>query len=500
MKPLGTITKYYPFLDSETRDALEALREESENFNDFLIRLGERVCSEDVPLHLAFMGAIWAWHGEGDGIKERIAEKYGDFPVIVPWTFSGLISAATKTGQESLTDALDKAIRSQPEDWILCLTLLRKIALFIAMPEGSRALDAAKKLLEKGPKLECFRPEILRVEARIKDHEGDKKGAIEIYLEVLKRARQQNDMYLVASVLRTLASKTALTDFHKAMQFIDEAYSISEELGLSGQLRSTLGFMSHISHKLGEYDLALKCLFNAWERIQSPRGADHHIPIDVSDIHSDLEDGKEALNWALMYSAEEDSDGPQKQSRHGCPEFAMARALLLMDRTDEALDHIHRLQDIAIKTGWEPWLAGHYHVSGLYEMAVGETANGMQMIEKAVEIGRRLSIQTYVNRCLIDLTKAEIELYEIDTDDLDPRDSGPWMRELEKEASDKQLTGILIQHALLKAEFRLKLKQTEAARETLEAALDISDQPSVKTLRGRILKQLDNLSSGVRVQ
>ena len=40
MKPIGTVTKYYPLVDDETRTALDSLMYESENFYDFLVQLG----------------------------------------------------------------------------------------------------------------------------------------------------------------------------------------------------------------------------------------------------------------------------------------------------------------------------------------------------------------------------------------------------------------------------------------------------------------------------
>jgi len=210
-------------------------------------------------------------------------------------------------------------------------------------------------------------------------------------------------------------------------------------------------------------------------------------------IYSDIGDGKEALNWASMYDYPEGKGGPSGLSVHGCPDTTFARALLLLNRTSEASKHIDSLKEKAFKSGWEPWLADFYFVSGQYEIAMGEIANGMELIQRALEIYERLDIQTSINRALIALTKAEILGYKPDDKTPDPRDSGTWMTKLEKEAIEKRLTGVLMQLALLKAEFRKKLNQIEAARETLEAALEISDQPSVKTLREQIVSQLKEL-------
>lgn len=494
MKPIGTVTKYYPLVDDETQSALDVLMDESENFYDFLVRLGEKVCSEDVPLSLAFLAAYWSWHARVVETEDRIVERYKGNPIIRPWTFPRMNPLEGARLQTKMVKALDDAKSSKPEDWVLMHLLLRSITVQAATPEGMEAYDAAKKLLKETPRLECFKTNLLHADARIKDLEGDTRGALELYQEVLERAKAQDDRWFVVTLLLDLGKIIALTDFQKGMELVDEAYNISRELAIPGFVRGTLNGMSSISHKLGEYDLALTSMFEAVDQKTSRRFTDSHFPLDVSMIYSDLGDGKEALHWALMYTYPEGDGGPAGLSVHGCPDITFARALLLLERTGEASKHIDNLKEIAFKSGWEPWLAGYYLVSGQYEIATGEIANGMELVQRALEIYERLDMQTSINRALIALTKAEILAYKIDENVPDPRDSGSWMTRLEKEATEKRLTGILMQLAMLKAEFRMKLKQIDAARETLEAALEISDQPSVKTLREQILIQLKELA------
>jgi tetratricopeptide (TPR) repeat protein len=493
MKPIGTVTKYYPLVDDETRNALESLMNESENYYDFLVQLGDKVCSEDVPLSLAFLAAVLSWPARIEETEERIAEKYNDTPIIRPWTFTRMSPLEGARLQTKMVEALDDAISSNPEDWILMHLLFRSITVTAATPRSIEAYAAVRKLVEETPRLDGFKTDILHAEGRFKDIEGDTRGALEIYQGVLKLAREQDDQRLVVTLLNDIGKRIALTDFQRGMELIDEAYSISKHLGVPSIVRGTLGSMSSISHKIGEYDLALKSMFDAVEERTAARFTDSHLPLDVSMIYSDIGDGKEALTWALMFDDPENKTGHPSLSVHGCPDITMARALLLLKRTSEAAKHIDSLRGIAFKSGWEPWLAGYYLVSGQYEVAVGEVANGMQLIERALEVYERLDMQTSINRSLIALTKAEILAYKTDEDTPDPRDSGPWMIRLEEEATEKRLTGILMQHAMLKAEFRMKLKQIDAAREILESALEISDQPTVKSLSAQIADRLREL-------
>lgn len=494
MKPIGTVTKYYPLVDDETRTALDSLIHESENFYDFLVQLGETVCSEEAPLSLSFLAAYWSWRGEVAETEDRIVERYKDTPIIRPWTFPRVNNLVEAQFQPEMVKALDYAISSEPEDWILMHLHFRKMSVQAGIPEAMESYEAAKKIVDDTPKLECFRADILYREGHIRDREGDARSAMELYQDALERAREQDDPWLVGNIQLSIGKRIALTDFQKGMELVDDAYRISRNLAIPVLVKGPLDSMASISHNLGEYDLALKSIFEAAEPITSPKFPRGHFPLDISMIYSDIGDGNEALNWASMYDYPEGKGGPSGLSVHGCPDTTFARALLLLNRTSEASKHIDSLKEKALKSGWEPWLADFYLVSGQYEIAVGEIANGMELIQHALEIYERLDRQTSTNRALIALTKAEILGYKQDVSIPDPRDSGPWMTRLEKEATEKRLTGILMQLAMLKAEFRMKLKQVDAARDTLESALAISDQPSVKTLREQILSQLKELA------
>ena len=54
MEPLGTITKYYAFIDEETQNILDAVMKEAENYRDFVVRLGDRVVVEELSPMLAY--------------------------------------------------------------------------------------------------------------------------------------------------------------------------------------------------------------------------------------------------------------------------------------------------------------------------------------------------------------------------------------------------------------------------------------------------------------
>jgi len=61
LRPMGTITKYYPFIDEETKSILNSLMDESSSYYDFVQRLCEVVLEKEVPVNLAYLAAVQAW-------------------------------------------------------------------------------------------------------------------------------------------------------------------------------------------------------------------------------------------------------------------------------------------------------------------------------------------------------------------------------------------------------------------------------------------------------
>jgi len=53
MKPLGTITKYYPFIDEDLKAILNSLMDVSRSYYDLVQRLCTFVLASDVPDELA---------------------------------------------------------------------------------------------------------------------------------------------------------------------------------------------------------------------------------------------------------------------------------------------------------------------------------------------------------------------------------------------------------------------------------------------------------------
>ncbi|MGY5871885.1 MAG: tetratricopeptide repeat protein [Candidatus Thorarchaeota archaeon] len=496
MDPIGTITRYYPFVDNESVHVLESVVSKSKDLRDFVHNLADEVIHQNQSSDLIFLAVLFASQTGETDIKYKISEKHGNEILIKPWiipswtpTESGL-----ESGVNQIAEVVEVAINTNPEDWILLHLHIMKAHSFVAVPDGAEALLAARNLITKYQELECFEADVEFFEAVILRNEDDKPGAYELCQIALKKAREFGDTLQEIKILIALAGWEVEKDFHKAMDIINKAYALTKILGLPRMRIEVLNQMSGIAQTIGEYDLAIKCLIEILECSSPVPSRPSHALLDLASLYCEIKDGKQAMEWAKSWDEVGEKAGPAGLPAHGCPYWVKARAYLLLERYDEALEQIDILHDVALRSGWEPWLSSYYYTSGLYEIAIGNHEAGVESIERALESCERGKRQVGINHCLLALTKNEIERFVLDENAIDPNDSGPWMTRLEREAREKNLHGILMQHSLLKAEFQERIEQFEAARETLHNAMEICDLPSVSTQRDWILNRLEKLT------
>ena len=106
--------------------------------------------------------------------------------------------------------------------------------------------------------------------------------------------------------------------------------------------------------------------------------------------------------------------------------------------------------------------------------------------DEALAEAERLNVQVYVNSLLLELTKAGLKHFGKIDSKRTTDSSGLWMTRFGHHAREKNYPGIMMQHALLKAEYQEMIGETEAAQLTLQDALTFTDSLGVKTMRKRI--------------
>ena len=170
MKPMGTITKYYPFIEEDDKSILNELMDEATSYFDFAHKICNLVVRERTSDNLAYIAAVQAWWCRLEEAMTVIQVKYGEVPYIKPWRY---IHATDFKDQEEnhdrVVESIDEAIESSPPDWIVIeLHLLHAFFHYPFhgdIPSLIEPLEKAKVLVESNSLLNCFESLIDALEA-----------------------------------------------------------------------------------------------------------------------------------------------------------------------------------------------------------------------------------------------------------------------------------------------------------------------------------------------
>jgi tetratricopeptide (TPR) repeat protein len=488
---MGTITKYYPFIDEETKSILNSLMDESTSYYDFVQRLSGVVLEDEVPVNLAYLAAAHAWWCRIEETMSLIQEKYRDVPCIRPW---GYVITSSESDQiryhEAVVEAIEKAIDTNLDDWMVTeLHLLHTSfhwPIFGDIPSLLEPLEKAKSLIEANPLLNCFEPLICAFEGVAKRREGYSNDSLVFYQRGQELAEVYDDsLYKYMNLLDGAYVLTNL-NIQEALVQYEELYELVQDLEVPYLVAEVLNDSGVAFETTGEYDLAISSHLEGIKVL----GEDDTPCLRLSSIYACLSDGQKALEWI------------NRAFEHAGPlEFSSlylmkAWALALLNRIEEALRNLDTAHSLIMKTGEEVWLGTYYHVSGVIEIARGDFQAALDVLEKAQEILERLSRVIYQNRALLDLVRAEILLANQSTDST--KAPGRWLSKLEKYAIERDMPGIRMQAALLKSEFYQNHGQLKDAQAILLDALDITDSLGVNTLRKRISVRIRELNQLLR--
>ena len=154
MKPMGTITKYYPFIDDEAQSILNSLMDESSSYYGLVQSLCHVVLQSDVPTNLAYIAAVQAWWCRTEKSMKLIQERYNEISWIRPWGYyHGSMERDQLQQHDALVGSVDKALEGSPEEWIK--TELHLLHAFFHHPFGDvegllEPLEKAKTLIDAG--------------------------------------------------------------------------------------------------------------------------------------------------------------------------------------------------------------------------------------------------------------------------------------------------------------------------------------------------------------
>jgi tetratricopeptide (TPR) repeat protein len=488
LKPMGTITKYYPFIDEESKTMLDSLMEESSSYYDFVQRLSAFVLENEVPVNLAYLAAVHAWWCRAEELKSLIQEKYENVPCVRPWQYPhNSVETHQLQYHDSVVEDIEKVMSSSPEDWMKME--LHLLHTFYHWPLGEltsyyESLEKAKSLIDTNPRLNCFEPLICAFEGIAKLREAYVKES----LAIIQRGKELAEVYdeSLYKYMNMLQKGNILRTFNvqDSLALFEDLYNLAQDLEVPYFTIEVLHDSAIVYETAGEYDLAIS---SHLEKMKLFGITDIPEPFP-SRIYSTLGDGQKALEVIERhFNCAGPFDSPLFY-------FWKAWALALVNKLEEAERTLDTAHSLIAKTGSEGTLGNYYHCVGVLELRRGNLLAALDIIEKAWDIAERVSSGTNQNRALLDLVRVEIALDKQSIDEIKVATPGKWLSKLEKFATERELTGIRMQAALLKSELYQNHGQLKDAQSILLDALSISDSLGVVTLRKMIKERLSDLS------
>ncbi len=492
MKPSGTITKYYPFVNETTTSILDSLMENASSYNDLVQQLAHTALENDVPTDLAYIAAVQAWWCRLEETMKSIQEKYKDVRCIKPWGYSyDSVRKDQDRYHDAVVEDIENAIESSGKDWIE--TELHLLHALYHFPIGEIAsllepIDKAKELIDTNPLLKCFEALIYALEGLATEREGNRKDSISILQKGRGLAELYDDsLYKYMNMLQ-MGIVLTYSDAQDASVLYEDLYELAQNLEVPGFIREVLNDSSILYETTGEYDLAISCHQELQEMLGNRQPPDSSRII-MARVYATLGNGARALEY--ISKGIEDSGAFAGPNMYNIKAWALA----LLGRVDEAEQALDIANSKLIKSGLESLLGEYYHASGAVELRRGDIPAALDFLERAWEIAERTPRGTNQNRILLQLARAEVMAANQSRDRTKstPVVPGKWLSRLETHAAERNLPGIKMYAALLKSEFYQYSDQLRDAYATLVDAFDITDSLGVKTLRSRISSRIQEI-------
>jgi tetratricopeptide (TPR) repeat protein len=482
MKPIGSITLFYRFLDAEDRAIMDAIMEKATGYVDFIHMLGQHLLKTEASPKLVHVCVRLARTIESYGLMERLGERYPENDLIRPH----YVWARVRTGTaevSALEEATRVAIEAPHDDWIaFSFHFLR---LSTDLPASTKAhldnLSAMDRIVKDNPELSFLGSYVPYLISMDKEREGFIDEAIDLRKKSVAIAVEFDDYILAIPILRELAPLMMKKYPSEAMRIIKNLEDYYPHLGTpaseSSYYQSIRGYLHLIR---GEFDTSVEAFERAIDIVekQHPFSTLRNVPHRLALTYLDMGRMESAAEWANFALA-------SKSTSTAYP-FFMSLAHLILScalcetgDVDEAEEQLSLGHELSLKIGNESILIYSYYASGLIDIAQNDILSGMASLERALEIAERLIIRDRIHSILLKLVECEIALSDADVSE---QTSGLWMDRLESVLQKDDFPGIRGLSSLLKARFRIKQGRIEEAYEILKETRTLASNPGLQYL------------------
>ncbi len=491
-KPLGTITKYYPFIDDETRDVIDSVMDEAENYRDFAVRLVEKVVSEELTPSLVYLAAEHAGGIHVHDAMEKLSEKYEALDIIRPRILWSQYDSGRIRNITPILDAIDKVLTEHTDDWLAVemLGFKARIALESVQTQDQfpDISEKAEKLLKSRNEFRCFSPFIYWVRSSAVYEEqfpGGFEEALKFANMAFRIASEFNDDLHQATALIMMASVYKNFDATKAIEHVDKAIGIFEKLDARVRIGAAHNDLGLISVILGEVDQAIECFSHSIEIGESEGSIFGVVSFNLARVYVSTGRGKEALE-----TMEKSFDSMKE---YALAHFLMAEALILLDRTNEAAEYLDSGLELAIKSDHTRNTVWYYSTRGMLEKANGDIKAAVRSYRRALSISDELPEIIPKLQVLIRLIEAEMIAFFTTNAHQHIESAQLLLSRLEQLANEQNLYGVSVTVAILKADIDKAEGRKDTARERLTSALELCQSSAMKSLRSQVEESLELL-------
>jgi len=484
MKPIGTITACFPYVDEETRALLQSVMDEVKDYNDFAERLCEKALNEPLP-ELAIYFAYYHCYNQG---KYNFLRQLIDANVRTELTRIFDLVATQRRGEvvewSEYQKVMFSALKQVDNDWMACHIYMawRVMVEVFELPEAAvenETLVILTSKIENDEEYGFFLPDIYRITSARLYREGNIKEGMKYNDMAISQAKKYDDQEALCILLFLKANRVKQFNFNEALSILEIAKGIVDELGYIDGNGLYLHELGHIAMAKGEFEKAIdyqnRCVAHRLQ-VGLPVG---FMKCVIAMIYNQKGDGKTALK--LIDEGRKDQ---VIESLWLC-QMQETWAYLLLDKIDDASRYLEEASASALKSGDEIFLAFTHFLEGLLVKRQGDLHTSMFFLKKALDIYERSQGLAYIHFTLIEMVDVEIEMAAPKKEGESQEVSGPWMTKLFDHIAERDLPGTAAQAKLLLAKFRFKQGRVKESRKLVDDVLKISERTSMHYLKDK---------------
>ncbi|MFW9849142.1 MAG: hypothetical protein ACFFF4_08375 [Candidatus Thorarchaeota archaeon] len=490
MEPIGTITQYFPFLDSESKKIIQNTMNDAYNYHDFVMHLNTIVLNEEIPdLVIYFAIHHSALLFDMDSI-DKIAKRYGKLPILRPNLFYASVHQGNQQDIVKVHQSADAILQSNPPPWLeMEMRLLKFEVDLLHYPKeiyDSSNLEKIKHLLDTHEELGFYENMFYDYMREKAMRDGDSEEIQNCTNKAVESATKYNDIVRLAYHLRRKSESLQKTNRSQSIKDLLNAKKIMESLGNRAGVASIMYYMSKQEAIRGEYNLAIQRnleVIQIREEMDLPKGV---YAAMLSTLYNVIGDPESGLEWGRL--AEVDFESHPEVKPRGI--LNQVWSLILLGKKTEAEFLLDTVQESIMKSGIEILLGFLSFVSGILEMYENDYSSASNAIEDALNIYEGKGRVEYSMIFLYHLALLDVLTICKNNETATDENSSVWLNLLEDRAISDDLPGILGQVQLLKVRLALHENDDQALRELINQIKLLGNHASMEFLNTELDKLL----------